>query len=61
MKLRVSPITAEVKKDALIELFEEYGEVDTVQILRSTRESIAIVDMIRSSEAEAAMDDLNNT
>jgi hypothetical protein len=61
MKLRVSPIAAEIHKAALTELFEEYGEVDSIHILRSPRESIAIVDMFRVGEAEKALNGLEET
>ena len=61
MKLRISPIGPEVHKLQLLRLFEEYGSVDTVQILRGSREAIALVDMPSVRDAEDAIKGVDGT
>jgi RNA recognition motif-containing protein len=61
MKLRVSPISAAITKATLLEAFEVYGEVDTVQILRGAKQSIALIEMPQAKEAEEALDALDHS
>ncbi|MEL7341852.1 MAG: RNA-binding protein, partial [Bacteroidota bacterium] len=64
IRLKVSPLNAEVKKDKLQEIFEEYGKVDSVKILRGVGENaqvVAFVFMPREVAAEDAMDELQGT
>ncbi|MFK7969327.1 MAG: RNA recognition motif domain-containing protein [Bacteroidia bacterium] len=61
MKLRISPISTDVTKAVLLEIFQEYGEVESIQILRSSSEAIALVEMFKTHEAEKAMDDLDES
>lgn len=58
MRLRVSSIDQSLNKDKLQELFEEYGDVQSIKVFRSldsASPSLAIVDMRRDAAAEAAL------
>lgn len=61
MKLRVSPIPVGVTKVMLLEMFEDYGDVDSVQVLRGAKEAIALVEMPKNGEAGAAIDELDES
>lgn len=64
MRLRLSSLDPTVSKVKLQELFEEYGEVVTIKVLRSAPEappSLAFVEMRKEREAKEAMAAINGT
>jgi hypothetical protein len=62
MRLRISSIDPSVTKIVLQELFEEYGEVESVKIFRSLdgkTPTLGFIEMKRDRDAEAAIKALN--
>ena len=61
MRLRVSNLISTVTKHVLIEIFEEFGEVDSVKIFRSPGAStcLCILEMPSERGALEAIEELN--
>lgn len=61
MRLRVSNLISTVTKEMLLDLFEEFGEVDSVKIFRNPGDAtcLCFIEMDRERDALEAIDELN--
>lgn len=62
IRLRVTSIAPSLTKDKLVELFEEIGDVDSIKVFRTLDNAsvaIALIEMKRDREGEAAVAALN--
>ncbi len=61
MRLRVSNLINTVTKEMLLDLFEEFGEVDSVKIFRHPGDAtcLCFIEMDRERDALEAIDELN--
>ncbi len=62
MRLRVSSIAPSLTKDKLLEIFEEYGGVESIKVFRTLDNAsvaLALIEMKREREGEAALAALN--
>ncbi|MDP5171311.1 MAG: RNA-binding protein [Bacteroidia bacterium] len=62
IRLRVTSIAPSLTKDKLVELFEEIGDVDSIKVFRTLDNAsvaMALIEMKRDREGEAAVAALN--